>query len=133
MSTVDPIKLNQLARARMPREKKKPAPIARQSEKKKAQAAEEKKLLELDKAFYLEVWLASPHICQCGCGQNLGREPLTTFFHHLLEKRNYPEFRHTPENIMILHPDCHNAVESNIDNRASVRLRREGVYKQLIG
>lgn len=113
-----------------PKEKK---PIARQSEKAKAQAADEKKLFAADKDFYADIWNSSPHICQCGCKAKLGKEPLTLFFHHLLPKSQYPEFRHTPENIMILSPDCHSQVEVDIDKRPAVKARRDEVYKLLIG
>lgn len=133
MSTSNQETLDRLRAIRQKREPKKQKPIARVSEKRKAEIAEEKKLTALDKLFYLEVWTASPHVCQCGCGKSLGREPLTLFFHHLLPKAIYPQFRHTPENIMLLSPDCHSAVESNLDNRPRVRQRREEVYKLLIG
>jgi 5-methylcytosine-specific restriction endonuclease McrA len=112
-----------------PKERK---PIPRVSEKKKAMQAIEKALFAADKEFYADLWANSPHKCQqCGCG--LGREPLTLFFHHLLPKSTYPQFRHTPENIMILCRDCHAQAETNIDKVPKVKARRNEVVKLLLG
>ena len=116
---------------REPDPKKEKKPIVKVSEKKKAQQKEERELFAADKEFYAEIWLASPHTCQ-NCGKNLGKEPLTTFFHHLLPKKPYPEFRHTPENIMILCPDCHTQAETFLDHLPKVKARRDEVMKILI-
>lgn len=105
--------------------------IAKVSKKRAKKMLENKATFEADKQFYLEIWLASPHICQCGCKANLGKEPLTTFFHHLLFKSKYPQFRHTPENIMILHPDCHNSYHTNPDSRPEVGRRQKEAEKVL--
>lgn len=82
--------------------------------------------LQKDKLFYLNVWkerfyvtlsfgeeimIQSPR-CQV-CKKRLGEEPNLTFFHHILEKRNYPELRHVIGNIAILCTDCHSSYESN--------------------
>lgn len=116
---------------REPTPKKAPVPIARISVKKKAQGKEEKELIAADKEFYAEIWLASPHVCE-NCNKKLGKEPLTLFFHHLLPKKPYPEFRHTPENIMILCPDCHTQAETLLDHVPKVMARRDEVMKILI-
>lgn len=110
---------------------KKKYTIPKVSQKRKRQIEQDKQTFEADKEFYLEIWLASPHVCQCGCNKKLGKEPLTLFFHHLLEKRNYPQFRHTPENIMILSPDCHQQAEADMDKIPKVRQRRNEVAKLL--
>lgn len=117
---------------REPDPKKMPKPIARVSEKAKAKAGEDKKLFAEDKEFYLEIWVASPHVCQC-CGNKLGKEPLTLFFHHLLPKAVYPQFRHTPENIMILCPDCHTQAEVDLDKVPKVRIRTNEARALLLG
>lgn len=107
-------------------------PIAKQSAKAKAKVGEDKALFEADKIFYADIWAASPHRCQCGCGVNLGKEALTTMFHHVLPKSTYPQFRHTPENIMILHPNCHTSVEVSLDNRPEVKKRKQELIKLLL-
>lgn len=123
--------LARLQAARTPKEKKKPQPINKMSEKTKAKLAEEKALFAADKDFYLEVWIASPHVCG-ECTSKLGKEPLTLFFHHLLPKFKYPEFRHTPENIMILCPDCHTQAEADLDKVPKVRQRTNEAIKLLL-
>ena len=117
--------------AKLPKEKKRHI-IPKVSKKRLKQMEEDKATFEQDKLFYAEIWRSSPHWCQCGCKQKLGKEPLTTFFHHLLAKSKYPMFRHTPENIMILHPDCHNAYHSKSDNRPEIIKRQKEAEKLLL-
>lgn len=105
--------------------------IPKVSKKRAKKILEQKATFEQDKLFYAEIWIASPHICQCGCKKKLGKEPLTTFFHHLLFKAQYPELRHTPENIMILHPECHNAYHTFPDSRSEVQRRQAQVLTLL--
>lgn len=126
-------KMEQLRKAREKRVKAPYKGIARVSEKRKKEIEENKLLLEQDKEFYKMIWDASPHKCQCGCNAKLGKEPMTTFFHHLLPKARYEMFRHSPENIMILHPDCHNAYHSNPLNRPEVTKRQIEATKILLG
>jgi hypothetical protein len=117
--------------AKEPKEKKIYS-IPKMSAKKQLQIEEDKKLFEQDKIFYKEIWDNSEHKCQCGCNANLGDEPLTTFFHHLLEKAKYPQFRHEYINIMILLPACHNAYHSMSSNRPEVIRRRSEAEKFLL-
>jgi hypothetical protein len=111
--------------------KKAPTPIAKKSAKKIAAEAEEKKLFEADKLFYLEIWKERPHRCEC-CGKELLGEPLTVYFHHLLEKERYDELRHIKENIMLLCADDHTQVHSNIDKVPEVKRRRNEAIKLLL-
>ena len=117
--------------AKQPKEQKRYS-IPKVSAKRKAQIEIDKNIFEQDKIFYKEIWDNSEHKCQCGCNQRLGKEPLTSFFHHLLEKAKYPQFRHEHSNIMILHPDCHNAYHSMSSNRPEVIRRRNEVEKLLL-
>lgn len=111
---------------------KKAYSIPKMSDKTKAKMEQDKELLNLDKEFYLEIWHASPHVCFCGCGKKLGKEPLTILFHHLLEKAKYPQFRHVPENIALLAPECHTAYHNNPDSRPKIKQRRKEVEKLLL-
>lgn len=97
--------------------------IPKVSEKRKKQIIADKELLELDASFYKEVYAASPHRCQ-NCDITLPKTPSNFMFHHLLEKRNYPQFRHTPENIAILCLECHSKCETNIDFAPKIKQRR---------
>lgn len=111
---------------------KKKYSIPKVSVKRAVKIEQEKQTFDEDKKFYKEVWDASPHECQCGCKKKLGKEPLTTFFHHLLPKSKYPEFRHRFENIMILHPDCHSQAETDLDKVPGVRARTNDAKRLLL-
>src|ERR1044072_1746091 len=84
--------------------------------------------IQKDKQFYLKIWeerfytpLSNGEMImwkapRCErCYRRLGEEPLTLFFHHILEKRNYPELRYHVPNIAILCSDCHSSYESRPD------------------
>lgn len=105
------------------------------SEKQKFKIILKKELLEEDKKFYLDIWekriqgdpgmdiiLHYPK-CEC-CDKSLGSEPNMMYFHHILEKRNYPEFRHSEWNIAIVCPDCHNKYETNPDSVPYLKVKR---------
>jgi len=111
---------------------KKKYTIPKMSAKRLAKVEAEKNLFELDKIFYKEVWDASPHVCS-ECGKKLGKEPLTIFFHHLLRKVKYPEFRHTPENIAVLCPDCHTQAETDLGKTPKTKKRTDEARKLLLG
>lgn len=114
--------------AREPKAPKQRKPIAKISKKRQKKLEDQKELAKLDESFYKEVWAASPHKCQ-NCDCRLPKTPYNWMFHHLLEKRNYPQYRHTPENIMILCLECHSKAETNIDYAPAVKLRREEAEK----
>lgn len=118
------------SRAKEPKPVKKYV-IPKVSAKRKKQMEQDKATLEQDKEFYKEIYAASPHKCQ-NCDCKLPKEPFTFMFHHLLEKRNYPHFRYTPENIMILCLECHSKAETNIDFAPKIKARREQVEKLLL-
>ncbi len=103
-------------------------PLKKMSEKQVFKMTLKKELFEEDKKFYLKIWEDeiwrddSPGMipteypkCEC-CKKSLGSEPNLMFFHHILEKRNYPQFRHMRWNIAIVCPDCHSSYESNPNN-----------------
>lgn len=125
--------LRQLQKAREKKPPKTKKPIRKVSAKKAAQQKEEKILFELDKSFYAEHWAACPHKCEA-CGRNLGKEPLTTFFHHALPKgqARFEAFRHVHENIIVLCPDCHTQAETFMDAIPYVKKRTEEIYKLLM-
>ena len=110
---------------------KKTYKIPRVSKKKLQKIEEAKDMAKLDQDFYLEIWHASPHRCQ-NCNCNLGRTAHNFMFHHLLEKRNYPQFRHTQENIMIVCLQCHSQIETNITFAPKAAQRRLEVENLLI-
>lgn len=118
------------SRANDPKPKKKYT-IPKVSKKRQKKLEEQKELLKLDEEFYKEVWAASPHKCQ-NCDCKLPKTPYNWMFHHLLEKRNYPQFRHIPENIMILCLECHSKAETNIDFAPKIKQRTVEASKNSI-
>jgi len=109
---------------------KKAYQIPRFSKKKQKQMQEQKDLIKLDHEFYEEHWRACLHRCE-QCDLNLGKEPLTIFFHHALPKRNYPQFRHTHENLIVLCGNCHSQAEVDIDKVPIVKRRTAEIEKLL--
>lgn len=74
---------------------------------------------EKDSEFYMEIWDERPHVCyETGV---ILQAPYKTMFHHCLLKSKYPQFRYTKENILLLHPDVHSMVHSNIDKCPRVK------------
>lgn len=110
---------------------KKAYQIPKVSKKKQKQLEAQKDMIKLDHEFYEAHWRACPHRCE-QCNLNLGKEPLTIFFHHALPKRNYPQFRHTHENIIILCGNCHIQAETDIDKVPAVKKRTEEIEKKLL-
>jgi 5-methylcytosine-specific restriction endonuclease McrA len=101
---------------------KKKYTIPKVSKKRQKKLDENKELIKKDAEFYQEVYAASPHRCQ-NCDCKLPRTPSNFMFHHLLPKRSCPQYRHTPENIMILCLECHSKAETNIDFAPKVKFR----------
>lgn len=54
----------------------------------------------------MKIWNSREHKCQV-CGKWLGREPLSLYFEHLIEKKPHPELRHVEENLLLVCSDCH--------------------------
>lgn len=125
-----------------------PKAIKKMSEKGKFKMTLKKELLEEDKKFYTSVWIrrffvenadvpgtytrvVKPH-CDI-CTTLLPDEPNLMFFHHILEKRNYPKLRHVYENITILCPECHNMYETFPDKIPALKnIRANLLEKELI-
>jgi len=113
--------------------------IKKMSQKFKIKLVEKKQLIEEDKLFYKKVWdnlskldegsnyEQSYRSCE-ECNKKLGLEINFCFFHHILEKRNYPEYRHKDWNIALLCKQCHNEYETNPDTHPNlVRRRKESI------
>ena len=58
------------------------------------------------KSFYNSIWSKRQHYCE-NCKKWLGKEPLSYFFDHILEKSKYKELVFCEENIMLLCMECH--------------------------
>ena len=56
--------------------------------------------------FFSYIWKKRDHYCE-NCGEWLGKEPLSYFFDHILEKSKYPSLEFNEENIQLLCMKCH--------------------------
>lgn len=77
-----------------------------------------------DEYFYSEIWDEREHRC-FETGVVLPHTPLNLFFHHILPKAKYPQYRNSKWNIVILHPDVHSQVETFIDKCPRVKALTE--------
>lgn len=79
--------------------------------------------------FFMQIWNERKHRSEVS-GTPLGKEALSTFFHHILPKSKYWDAALDPENIILLTPDEHGNVESNMYLFEEVNRRRELLLKK---
>jgi hypothetical protein len=68
-----------------------------------------------------------PHYSEVS-GKFLGKEPMSTYFHHILPKEKYPEACFDEENIILLTLEEHSNVESNMYRYEEVNKRRNYLF-----
>ena len=73
--------------------------------------------------LFLQIWGERKHVCQC-CQQQLGDEPIPTFFSHILSKGAYVFFRLEKLNIMLKCPTCHHEWEFGDKSQEKFKLAR---------
>lgn len=71
--------------------------------------------IERQKEFFMEIWERKSHYCQ-SCSKWLGKEPNLLFFHHVLPKHLFKEFKYNEKNIVILCWNCHASIENGFCN-----------------
>jgi len=77
-----------------------------------------------DHLLFKQIWNKRPHRSEVS-GTYLGKEALSVYFHHILPKSKYPQFRNLEENIILLTADEHANVESDIYRYEKVNEIRE--------
>lgn len=73
--------------------------------------------------FFLQLWKKRPHYSEVS-GKWLGKEPMSTYFHHILSKEKYPQACFDEENIILLTLEEHSNVESNMYRYEEINKRR---------
>jgi hypothetical protein len=73
--------------------------------------------------FFLSIWKKRSHYSEVS-GKYLGKEPMSTYFHHILPKEKYPEACFDEENIILLTLEEHSNVESDMYKYEEVNKRR---------
>lgn len=105
-------------------------PIRKKS-KKQNQLLGERKLRTLkDREFYSEIWEEKEHRC-FESDIWLGDEPLTLFFHHVLEKgiKKYAKYRHCKWNIVLVSWLVHDQVGKDIDKCPKIKAYHDELLK----
>lgn len=74
--------------------------------------------------MFLDIWKKRAHYSEI-TGQYLGKEPMSTYFHHILPKEKYPEACLDEENIILLTLEEHSNVENDMYRYEEVNKRRE--------
>jgi hypothetical protein len=80
------------------------------------------KFLEM-REFFMSIWNQKPHRSEVS-GDYLGKEPMSTYFHHILPKEKYPEACLDEENIILLTLEEHSNVENDMYKYEEVNERR---------
>lgn len=73
--------------------------------------------------IFLDIWKKRPHKSEVS-GKYLGKEPMSTYFHHILPKEKYPEACLDEENIILLTLEEHSNVENDMYRYEEVNNRR---------
>ena len=73
--------------------------------------------------MFLEIWKKRKHYSEVS-GAYLGKEPMSTYFHHILSKEKYPDACLDEENIILLTLEEHSNVENDIYRYEEVNKKR---------
>ena len=79
---------------------------------------------KLQREMFLNIWKKRAHYSEI-TGQYLGKEPMSTYFHHILAKEKYPEACLDEENIILLTLEEHSNVENDMYRYEEINKRRE--------
>ena len=77
----------------------------------------------IQREFFLSIWKKRPHRSEVS-GAYLGKEAMSTYFHHILPKEKYPEACLDEENIILLTLEEHSNVENDMYKYEEVNERR---------
>ncbi len=86
----------------------------------------QKTKIETMRNLFLEIWKERKHYSEVS-GDYLGKEALSTFFHHILPKSKYPDAGYDKSNIILLTLDEHTNVEADMYKYEEVNKRRESL------
>lgn len=73
--------------------------------------------------MFMNIWKKKRHYSEVS-GAYLGKEPMSTYFHHILPKEKYPEACLDEENIILLTLEEHSNVENDMYRYEEVNKRR---------
>jgi len=73
--------------------------------------------------FFMELWSKRPHKSEVS-GTPLGKEAMSTFFHHILSKKKYPQAQYDEKNIVLLTLEEHSDVENDMYKYEEINKKR---------
>ena len=73
--------------------------------------------------MFMNIWKKKRHYSEVS-GVYLGKEPMSTYFHHILPKEKYPQACLDEENIILLTLEEHSNVENDMYRYEEVNKRR---------
>jgi hypothetical protein len=73
--------------------------------------------------MFLDIWKKRSHHSEVS-GDYLGREPMSTYFHHILAKEKYPDACLDENNIILLTLEEHSNVENDMYRYDEINNRR---------
>ena len=76
------------------------------------------------KDMFMNIWKKKRHYSEVS-GVYLGKEPMSTYFHHILPKEKYPEACLDEENIILLTLEEHSNVENDMYKYEEINKRRK--------
>ena len=79
--------------------------------------------------MFLDIWKKKPHKSEVS-GVYLGKELMSTYFHHILPKEKYQEACLDEENIILLTLEEHSNVENDMYKYEEVNERRNHLLKK---
>lgn len=74
--------------------------------------------------MFLNIWKNRKHYSEVS-GVYLGKEPMSTYFHHILPKEKYPEACLDEENIVLLSLEEHSNVENDMYKYEIINIKRQ--------
>jgi len=83
----------------------------------------------IQREMFLDIWKKRSHHSEVS-GDYLGREPMSTYFHHILAKEKYPEACLDENNIILLTLEEHSNVENDMYRYDEINNRRISLKKE---
>lgn len=80
--------------------------------------------------FFLEIWDEREHIC-FESGEPIYGQPLTLYFHHVLEKDLYPEYKFCKWNIVLVTWAVHDNIHRLSDLCPKIKEYQNQLIKKL--
>lgn len=110
--------------------KRKPFPTGSTTLKARRDTFVNKTKVDIMRDFFMDIWKERPHYSEVS-GEYLGKEPFSTYFHHILPKVKYPELAYEKSNIILLTLEEHTNVENDMYRYDVVNERRTTLLNQI--